>query len=110
ASPGDRYHERDEGEREQDLVRGADEHEHGHARPERDEAPAGRRPQCPREEQGPEGETRREHGVARGLVVERRVRRIDEEQAGGEESRDAPERERRGTPADDGEGVEAWEE
>ncbi len=67
-----------------------------------------RRPvQRPREEQRPDREPGREDGVARGLVIDRRERGVDEQQAGAEESGNSSEDQCGRTPGDDRSRVQA---
>ena len=98
-APGDGQEERDERERQQDLFAGRMRTSSADPDAERGEAPAGRGPHRAGEQERPQCEPRREDRVARGLVVQRRERRVDEQQAGSEERRDAPEGERRRAPA-----------
>ena len=106
-APRDVGEQRAERERQEHLVRGPDEHEHARSRRR---APRTARStgaaHRAREQQRPDGETGREHRVARGLVVERRVRGIDEEQERGEERGNASEDQRRRAPGEDRDGVQ----
>ena len=97
---------RDDRQRQQDLIRRANEHEQGEPGSDHHEA-TGRGPiQRACETQRPHGQPGREHRVARGLVVEGRVRRIHEKQQRAEERRDAPEDQRRRAPRQDRGGIQ----
>ena len=70
-----RNEQRDDPESEQHGVSRTHEREEGDAEPDEREAAHGRRERCPDDEECPERERRREHGLARELVEHQRVAR-----------------------------------
>ena len=101
---------RENRQRQQHLVRGPDENEGGQPCAQGDEAPGRRRIERTYEEQRPDGQPGGEHRVARSLVVEGGVGRVDEQQERAEERRDASEVERRRAPREDRAGVREGED